>query len=66
MTRNARMDAINRQIDEARGLAEAAKARIQAGGGVIDIITYERHAARLQLLLERRWKLKLRSIEVVQ
>ena len=55
MTRNARLDAINRQIDEAAGLAERAKARILAGGNAIDVITYERHATRLQLLLERRW-----------
>lgn len=66
MTRNARLAAIDRQIDEAAGLAERAKARIMAGGNVIDVITYERHATRLQLLLERRWKLKMRSIEVVK
>jgi len=65
MSRNPRLDAINRQIDEAAGLAERAKARVLNGGTVADVITYERHATRLQLLLERRWKLKLRSLEIV-
>lgn len=58
----ARLEAIDRRIDESRGLAERALSRIKDGGTVIDVVVFERHATAQQLLTSRRMKCRLASL----
>ncbi len=58
----ARLEAIDRRIDEARGLAERALSRIRGGGTVIDVVVFERHATEQQILTSRRTKCRLASL----
>ncbi len=58
----ARLEAIDRRIDEARGLAERALSRIRDGGTVIDVVVFERHATEQQFLTSRRTKCRMSSL----